>query len=112
MASREIYTGDTYPPIKLQVSDETGLLDLTTASGLQAIFDGARFSFSGTATAIDPPEVDPDGIHTWNCQFVPTAVNTSQADVYNIFIKVMWSALNIETFATGDTLTILPAPTP
>jgi len=110
MASRSIYAGDTYPVIKLQLSDETGVLDLTPAQSTLVIFDGAEFVFSGYGAAINPPEADPDGIHHWNLQYVLTTGNTANPDVYKIFAKVTWSALNIETFATGDTLTITPAP--
>lgn len=111
MASRTIYAGDSFPPILLQVSDETGVLDMSGATSLSVKFDGKTHQFTQTGVAIQPPTVDPDGIHTWNLQCNITTANTSQPDAYNIFVVVTWSAGEIETFATGDVLTVLTAPT-
>jgi hypothetical protein len=108
-----MYVGDTYPPIYLQVSDETGVLDLSTAELITIKFEGQLGKFSGEGTAVQPPLADPDTVHHWNCEYVFALGDTSHVDQYAIFVVVTWSAgppAQVETFPTGDTLTVLAAP--
>lgn len=110
MADRTCYVGDTYPPVYLQVSDETGVLNLTTGvTSIAVKFIGATHTFgtAGTTTAVNI--VDPDHIHTWNVQYTFAAADTASADVYQIFVVVTYTG-GIETYATTDTLTVKALP--
>lgn len=111
MATRTIYVDDTYPGVKGEASDETGVLDLSSAASLVASFVGATYQFSGSATAIQPPEVD--GSNSWNWGY-PFAAGTASdhhdrdthnADTYDIYLTVTWSTGLVETFGP-DTLQI------
>jgi hypothetical protein len=106
-----MFTGDTYPAALLEISDETGVLDLSSASDIQVIWVGEEFTFFGAGVAIWPAEEDPDTIHNWNLTYDFADDDTSEVDVYTPYIVVTWSAGNIQTFiATGYSLTVEAAP--
>ena len=110
MASRVMYVGDTYPSVFLQVSDETGVLNLATASSILVMFKGATYLFSGAGAAHTPSIADPDGVHFWNCSYAFATGDTANVDTYVPYVVVTWTTGNVETFATTDTLTVLAAP--
>jgi hypothetical protein len=111
MANRSIFANDTYPPILLQLSDETGVLNLSIATSTEVMFIGEEFEFSDPGVAIWPPQEDPDDVHFWNLQSNFATGDTENEDVYAIFVIVTWSTGNIQTFSTPDTLTIMKLPT-
>lgn len=110
MANRTMWVGDNEPPVRLQLTDGTGLVDLTTATSINVMFIGKRFEFSGPGTPINI--IDPDKKHTWNLEYDFAAGDTADPDTYQIFVQVT-DADGVKTFSTTDTLTItaLPAPT-
>lgn len=112
MANRTIYEGDTFPDALFQLSDETGVLDLSSATAIEAEWEGKAFEFDGTCVAITPPIDDPDGTHHWNCRYVFASGDSAAADGYTPFIRVTWTTGKIQTFATTDELSVkaLPAP--
>lgn len=114
MASRSMYVGDTNPSAFFQVSDSTGVLNLSSATLITVKFLGATFTFSGTGTPIWPATPDPGGSGLdFNCSYAFAANDTSEIDVYQVFIVVEWSTGSpnqIETFPTSDTLTVKALP--
>ena len=113
MANRTMYVGDTYPDANFQVSDSTGVLDLSTAVSITVKFDGATHTFSGPGVPIWPPNDDPDGLHSWNCVYVFAEGDTATVDNYVPWIIVEWEAgtpNKVETFPTGDLLIVKAAP--
>lgn len=109
-----MYTGDTNPAALFQVSDETGVLNLSSATSITVKFIGASFNFSGAGTPIWPATPDPGGTGLeWNCSYSFAAMDTSELDTYQIFIVVEWSTGSpnqIETFPTSDTLKVVALP--
>lgn len=114
MATRTMFVDDTTPELKGEASDDTGVLDLSTALSLTMNAVGKSFQFSGAATAIQPAEVDGSNSWNWGYPFAAgTAVNhsdrdTHNADTYDIYLVVTWSAGNVQTFGP-DTLQIKAA---
>lgn len=112
MATRQIFVGDSFPAPELQITDETfnntagTVLNLTSASAIEVYFMGSTFQFSQAGTPIWPATTDPDGTNFWNLSVPITTSQTAEADVYAIYTVVTWSAGQIETFPSGDTLTI------
>lgn len=112
MADRTVSVGDTYPDVYLSVSDETGVLDLSTAASIEVQFIGAKYEFSGAGAAVQPPTIV-DGV-SYNLSYAFAAADTSEADVYAIFAVVTWTTgtpNQVETFPTSDTLTVKALPT-
>lgn len=111
MATRTIYVDDTTPEVKGEASDDTGVLNLSTATSLVASFIGKTYQFSGSATAIQPAEVDGSNSWNWGYPFAAgTAVDhsdrdTHNPDTYDVYLTVTWSAGNVQTFGP-DTLQI------
>jgi hypothetical protein len=110
MADRTMYIGDTYPDALFQVSDETGVLDLSTASSIEVLFIGKAYEFSGAGYAIQPPEDDPVSDLELNCGYTFADDDTSEADVYQPFVVVTWTSGKIETYPTTDILTVKELP--
>lgn len=110
MANRTMWVGDTFPDALFQVEDETGVLDLSTASGIEVQWIGQVHTFSGAGAAIHPPTMDPDGIHEWNCRYVFASGDSAQPDEYEPFVVVTWTTGKVETFSTGDILTVKALP--
>lgn len=114
MADRKMYARDTSPDAYFQVTDETGVLDLSTATSIVVKWEGKQFKFSGgTAVALTPPVIDSNGTNHWNLKYEFAANDTINPDVYVPFVVVTWNPgppPQIETFPTDDNLTILPAP--
>lgn len=105
--NRTIYVGDSYPADEFQISDETGVLNLSAAAGIEVQYIGNTFQFSVTGVAIWPAQQDPVLSYTWNLSATFTSADTAKADVYKIFVVVTWSAGEVQTFPTGSTLTVL-----
>jgi hypothetical protein len=117
MADRTVFVGDSAPDDLFQVTDETfentveTVLNLT-GDTIEVKYIGAQFEFSGAGTSIWPATPDPDGEHFWNCSYAFAVDDTSEADVYTIFIVVTDTDGGITTYATGDTLTVRALPVP
>jgi hypothetical protein len=108
-----MFAGDTYPAMRGEASDETGVLDLSTAVALEFMADSSAGTIHGTATAIHPPIADADGVHQWNWQYAWAAGDTANVGTYEVYLKVTWSSgppAEVETFGP-DTLEIIAAPT-
>lgn len=117
MASRTVYVGDNSPHILLQVTDETfvagdgtTVLNLTGDS-IEVQFIGKNFEFSNDGTAIWPATADPNGVNFWNCSYTFAPNDTSEVDIYQIFVTTTNDGA-VTTYATGDTLTVKPFPVP
>lgn len=86
-------SGETFPPLKLQVEDENGLVDFSTADAIEVRIKGDAGTISGPGVPISPPEADADGIHNWNLQYDfaagDTDVPTADAPIQ---VKVTWDA--------------------
>lgn len=109
--NRVMYVGDTFPAALFQISDETGVLNLSSASSVQIIWVGDAFTFDGAGAPIWPAETDPDGVHEWNLSYSFAAGDTAHPDTYVPFIAVTWTTGNIQTFpATDYALQVLAAP--
>lgn len=110
MASRTMYVGDTYPDAKFQVSDESGVLDLSTAAAIEIHFIGTNYEFSGAGAAIHPPDTTTDPPLSLNLGYTFASSDTSEVDTYQPFVVVTWTTGKIETFATGDELIVKALP--
>jgi hypothetical protein len=97
--------GDLYPPMRGQASDETGVLDLTTASSLQFRAKSGATLVSGVAVADTPPIADADGIHHWNWHYTWVAGDTAVAGTYFVELLVTWAGAKPQHFV-GPTLVI------
>lgn len=111
--------GDTYPTLRLALSDDDGLrTDLTDAELI--LFKAKQntpgtATIQGTATVIDPP--DSDG---FNLEYDWGALDTANDGTYRCEVKVVWDTSttpdNVESWssAAGDlpTLVIRPALVP
>jgi hypothetical protein len=106
MADRTVMVGDTFPEVLLQISDETGVLNLSPAQVIDIQFIGMNYEFSITGTPIWPAQADPGTSNEWNLSGPLTAGDTANADVYQIFVTVTWTSGSVQTFATGDTFTV------
>lgn len=111
--------GDTYPTLRLALSDDDGLRnDLPDAELI--LFKAKQNTpgtaiIQGTATVIDPP--DPDG---FNLEYDWQAADTAIDGTYRCEVKVTWDTSttpdNVESWSSsaGDlpTLVIRPALVP
>lgn len=105
-ADRTIVQGDRYPPLRGQASDETGVLDLTTASSLQVRLKSGATLVTGTPVADTPPITDADGIHHWNWHYAWGATDTSVIGIYACELKVTWPSALPQTFQ-GPTVEVV-----
>lgn len=105
MADRVMTNGDLYPPMRGQASDETGVLDLTTAASLQFRMKSGATLVTGTATADTPPIADADGIHHWNWHYGWTSGDTNTNGTYFCELVATWAGAKPQHFV-GPTLTI------
>lgn len=112
MADRTMFQGDTWPPLRGEAKDETGVLDLTAAASLLARIrapnpSGGFFLISGAAVPDTPPIADEDGVHFWNWHYVWQTGDTAQiAADYNVELVVTWAVGEIQTYS-GPTLAIV-----
>jgi hypothetical protein len=98
--------GDTFPPVYLEVSDETGLRNLTSAISVEVQFVGKLYVFSSVGAAIWPAQTDPDGVHLYNLMCPLTTGDTANVDIFDIFIVVTWASGQVQTFACTDNLAV------
>jgi hypothetical protein len=97
--------GDLYPVMRGQASDESGVLDLTTATSLQFRAKSGATLISGAAVADTPPIADADGVHHWNWHYVWTGADTSVNGTYDVELLVTWPSSKPQHFI-GPTLVI------
>lgn len=115
MADRFVYVGDNSPDDLFQVTDETfvdtvdTVLNLTGCT-LDVKYIGDDFEFSGDGYPIWPATIDPDGKHFWNAGYGFAVDDTSEPDIYEIFITVTDTDGGVTTYPTGDTLTVKAFP--
>ncbi len=93
-----------------QASDETGVLDLTTAASLQFRAKSGATTISGVAEADTPPIADADGIHHWNWHYVWVGTDTSVIGTYSVALVATWAGSKPQHFI-GPTLSIIADPT-
>jgi hypothetical protein len=105
MADRTMVQGDLYPPMRGQASDETGVLDLTTAASLQFRMKSGATSVTGVAVADTPPITDADGIHHWNWHYIWVAGDTATVGTYFVELVATWAGSKPQHFI-GPTLVI------
>lgn len=110
-STRTLFQGDTWPVLKGQASDDTGVLDLSVAHTLTMEAIGTLGNIIGTAVAIQPAEADPDGIHHWNWKYTWVVGDTATIDSYAVYLKVVWDVpgTEIQTFGP-DTLAVIKKP--
>ena len=110
--ARTMKVGATWPPLRGQANDEFGNpVDLSTALELTMMAIGPTHSITatvGNTTAIQPPMIDPDGVHKWNWQYMWVVGETDVAGIYHVYLKVVWTPTEIEFFPDDgyETLTI------
>lgn len=111
ISTRTMFQGDSWPALKLEASDDTGVLNLSTASVLTVECVGTHGNIIKTAAAIQPAEADPDGIHHWNATATLSTTDTAVIDDYRVYLKVQWDAgaTEIQTFGP-DTLSVIAKP--
>lgn len=113
MAKRTVPKGDTYPPLRLSVQDQQGLLDLTAAEGtIVGYFEGSVGetvigTITGPIEPIAPPEdgLDADGNSIqFNARYVWQPGDTDEIADYRGQIRVEWDAGgdDVETFPSGE----------
>lgn len=111
----EITQDDTHPPLRGAASDETGLLNLTTASSLtvilrQKVTTGVPTQVVGPAVAIQPPEADAGG-KLYNWRHLWAAGESAVPGDYDVMLKAIWDAAavppKVQYFPMG-VLTIKP----
>jgi hypothetical protein len=102
--------GDLYPPMRGQASDETGVLDLTTAASLQFRAKSGATTITGVAVADTPPITDADGVHHWNWHYVWAGADTSVIGTYDVELLVTWAGSKPQHFI-GPTLAIIASKT-
>lgn len=91
MADATIKRNDTWPPIRGAASDQSGLLDLTTADSLKFLAKSGATLISGTAEALSPPEVDFDG-KEYNWRYVWADGDTAIAGDYEVELEITWDS--------------------
>lgn len=109
MADWELKRNDTWPPITGRAQDASGAaLPLATAD--QVLFlmriPGSGTLVFGTATVIDPPDVDGN-----NWEYEWAAGDTTQAGTYNAELEITWTAGRVETVPNGPQPDDEPNPT-
>lgn len=87
--ARTMKAGDTWPPLRGQASDASGVLDLSTAVSLDVVLTSGTHQITGTATPIQPPIVDEEG--TWNWEYNWADGDTDNPGDYTVELKVVWS---------------------
>ena len=108
--------GDTFPPFRGWVKDQTGeLADLTLADEVLVIYKSQTATLTLTATALTPPELDADGVTEYNWKADLEADTTSVPGTYEQNTKVTWNSAatppTVEYFPStgaGPSLTIKP----
>jgi hypothetical protein len=98
MADRTMQKGDTWPPLKGEAKDETGVLDLSGAAALELTVKSAGYLLTATPVAIWPAEADADGIHHWNWEYDFQEGDTDETGDYKVQLKVTWEPGHIERF--------------
>lgn len=92
---------DTWPPLRFAVTDEDGLVDLTSADSITLILSGPT-TVTGLCDPIDPP--DQDG---FNLSYTLAAGDTATVGTYRGEIEVNFDASAlpqaIETFPNAGT---------
>jgi hypothetical protein len=103
--------GDTFPPLKLTVEDASGLVDLTTATGIRVLIKSDSNLIELVGVPIDPPEDETENGVTVqrNLQADFSAGDTDIVDTYKIEVEVTWAVGEIETFpsAAADNPTLV-----
>lgn len=105
MANRNMFTGDTYPPLRMQLQQGQQVLDLRPAESIVITFEGAKSTWTGNATALWPFAPDPNGMVRYNMEYTFGSNDTAVADTYKLFVTVTWDN-GIQTFSTTDQLII------
>lgn len=108
--------GDTFPPFRGWVRDQTGeLADLTLADSVEVVYKSSGATITLTATVLSPPELDADGVTEYNWKADLEADTCSVPGTYEEGTKVTWDAAatppKVEWFpssGSGPTLTIKP----
>lgn len=112
MAKRTVPKGDTSPPLRLSISDQEGLVDLTAAAGtITGYFQGHQGetlvgTIVGPIEPIAPPEdgLDENGEDVqFNARYVWQAGDTDVIADYRGQVRVEWDAggTQVETFPSG-----------
>lgn len=95
MADLTMQTGTTYPAIHMSVSDEDGLVDISTADSATLSMQSGAFVIELPVEALDPVVVltAADGsTETYNAFADLEADSTADAGTYATQLKVVWDA--------------------
>lgn len=108
MANRTMYIGDTYPPLRFQLSQGQQVLDLRPAVSISLTAEGQSPSnnFNGTCTPLWPFQANPNGLALYNLEYPFVGGETANADTFSLFVTVTWSG-GIQTFSTKDKLIVV-----
>ena len=104
--------GDTYPPLRGQAFDDSGVVDLSVAQSIQirlkAKVQAADVTILGTAVADTPPVADPNGINSWNWHYNWKTTDTATVGLYDAELKVTWLSTAVQTFGGAQLQVLLP----
>jgi hypothetical protein len=106
MPDRTMYVGDSYPPMRFQLTSGQRLINLTSATSIAVTFKCPSATVTGPATPLWPAVIDTDGMHRWNLEYSFGPTDTSTVGTYNIFVSVTWPQ-GLQTFATKDRLIVI-----
>lgn len=105
--------GDTEPPLQGRASDSRGLLPVADAQELRVFLRRGDTLIQGVATALDPPEEDPDdpdgpGLN-WEYAFADGDTQNPVGE-YGVELRITWSPGRVTRVASdrGPTLVLTP----
>jgi hypothetical protein len=103
---RTLKTGDSYPELRMRLSDANGPVDLSTATGITVIGKKGATAIGPLTATADAPQSDPD-LKGWITAPIAPA-DTAIDGEYLVVAKVIWAPNQQTTFpSTGtETLTI------
>lgn len=95
---------DTYPPLKVVLSDSNGAIDLTTASQVKLVMKNTN---GATSILVSGAMVIASAAGGYCTRTWATATETAYPDTYNVEFEIAWSAGGIETVPNDIYRTLL-----
>lgn len=109
MADLVLKQHDTWPPLRMALKDENGLLDLTEADSAKLLLKNGTTLITGPVIPISP--VDEDGM---NAKYEWAASDTAITGDYAGEVEITWDAgtspPEVETIPNSGTVTITIQP--
>ena len=96
MADRTMKKGDTYPPLRATLTADGVALDLTAATGVDAVIVGPSTTLTATCTVLSPATAG-------RVEYEWQAGDTDEVGSHQIEFVVTWSATEEETVPNTGT---------